>query len=286
MTLSLPLELQFEVLGHIISEYTLYNDVCRSCLIACCLVCMAWLPICQRALLDAVDLHTYKQLIRFCDRLSSTHAPVYTPTTSLSLNSTHGDKPLHHVAPLFLANKLPFLRTLSIWGSSKTAFVVRSVLTMHINHFRATTYLKLWDLEFQSIWDFRRLVVAFPALVTLDIFSIGLHNIETFQQQRRIPSLGPGSQKLRHLSISSCSGWDPLWLWVVSPTSQYRRTQNVPPYPMLSLHDIRTIGEVNDMIHKTLEPPSWKIEWEYDEGEQQCKLKSLNYRGAPNTPNL
>lgn len=288
MSHSLPLELQFKVLSYLAipgfasddtSEvvFSIFRDHLpfRSALITCCLVCGAWLPICQRMLLHTVYLSSYDQFKGFCDRLSSTGSPISAHTTSLALLSefdTHNDKPFYHLAPLFLMTKLPFLQRLWIWGGCKikTPFVVRSVLTMHLNNFQAVTFLGLRFLKFQSFWDFRRLVVAFPNLIYLTLEAVMLHNLDPFQQHGRIPSLGPGAQKLMYLSFDTCFGWDPLWLWVVSRPPQHRHVQNVRPYPMLSLCDIQIIRGTSERGNFNS-----SIKWEHNdsEGQQHCRLQ-------------
>ncbi len=177
--LVLPPNLQTRILGYIEGEYFIIKDRTTT-LATCCLVCQAWLRICQKALMMTITLRSLTHLKSLVAMLPSTTHPIGTYVIELSLASDE-DKPFHHIVPLYLASKLISLQQLNLQGKGGgSAFVVHPSSVMHFTRFRAVTTLKLFHMTFQSFWNFRRFLASLPALSDLHIDRVELSNTHPF----------------------------------------------------------------------------------------------------------
>lgn len=223
----LPVKLQLRILGHLEWDIWEADDRSRT-LASCCLVCRAWCLMCQRELLSVTTIWTRRQLRRLMAILSSETCSIGAYITQLSLvaDSDAEDKSFHHMALFYLPTKLPSVRCLILHGTYIPVSLNRSSvyplyldhpsIPMHLKHFTTVTELHLSDIAFQSFWEFRRLVVALPALSSLYISAIDVvGDPDPFQKSdRRVPSLFSVPWNLVHLSLAVSTAWNPLWLWV------------------------------------------------------------------------
>lgn len=263
----LPLRIQVEVLGHLRKWKgweELVDDI--PTLHSCSLVCKAWCRVCQRKLLrvEGVEINNHRKLERFVALLSSSAVnPIGTYVTHLELWGN-----ICHIAPFYLATKLPSLRRLNIIVPYPDPFVVRSSLVMHLKHFRTVTELELSWVQFQSFWELRRLVVALPALSTLHLYEVELVDPNPFQ--KRVPSLLTFPQNLTCVSVSS-STLNPLWLWAYPFRTQYQKPTDHHSRPLLTQHDTGVIWEFFHYICRGRLGWGSKFKWLYDEDDQLCE---------------
>lgn len=269
---SLPFELQMQVLDYLEWDESDYRIGSREqTLVSCCLVCRAWRSICQRALLRTISLQTHRQLQSLREALSSaTHSSTY--TTKLSLNNREH---IYRVAPIYLATKLLCLRHLLVLGpfGGNTPFVFHSSIIMHLKHFRTITELRLLHITFQSFWDFRRFVVALPALSRLHMMEVGLSGSDPFLGRNgRIPSLLLTPRNLTHVDqpIGSrySEDWNPFWIWVAPLQSRRREPKNPQFRPSLTPRDANTIKELVELDSEVFHGA---FDWSCNEKEGQCK---------------
>ncbi len=208
----LPLNVQLEVLGHVPPwDWDPEHKQMTRPLISCSLVCKAWCRICQRKLLRNVKIWNKEELERLVALLSSATHPIGTYIIQLSLWND-----LCQIALLYLATKLPSLRCLDLGSSYPRAgpFIIRSSDVMHLKHFRTVTELRLYGVDFQSFWDFRRLIVALPALSTLRLDRISL--VESNPSQKPnwgIPSLFTFPQHLTCVTVHNFQDLNLLYMW-------------------------------------------------------------------------
>lgn len=268
----LPLKLQGKVLGHLEEPTKWYgwmaDDDVRT-LLSCCLVCKAWCRICQKKLLKFLSILNRTKLERVVASLSSATHPIGTCVTRLILS-----RDTCHIAPFYLATKLPSLRHLVIHGPYHGPFVVRSSLVVLLKYFKTVNELSLFGVRFQSFWDFRRLVVALPALSTLHLEDVDLLDSNPPRSSYgRLRSLSTFPQNLIDLSVilkgSDCN-WNPLWMWATPFQTRHQ--------PLLTRHDADVIWEFIQFVHSS----SWRhkrsrIMCSFDESHQQCERVILPY---------
>lgn len=272
---TLPLKLQVEVLGHLREWSGWCANEDSETLLSCCLVCKAWCRIAQRKLLTGsnISIYNHKQLERVVASLSSATHPIGTYVTHLSLQREMCD-----IAPFYLATKLSSLRRLNINGYyPHNLFVVRSLLVMHLKHFQTVTELMLSDVQFQSFWDFCRLIVALPALSTLRLWNVYLLTSNPPRSSYgRLPSLSTFPQKFIDLSVILIGigwNWNPLWMWATPFQTRHR--------PFITRHDADVIWEFIQFVHSSDSDRKWsqcsKIMWSFDESHQQCEYAITSY---------
>ncbi|RPD55714.1 hypothetical protein L226DRAFT_307181 [Lentinus tigrinus ALCF2SS1-7] len=179
----------------------------------CALVCRAWLPRSRVELFEDIpilDERTYDLLVERVLR-SETMSRYLTSVNSLVLGRSYTSDPPSKAARLFFvefAGKLPGLGTLCVFDIDFThqgPFVRWPLL---LSQFRTITFLMLWNCQFSSFSDVRRLLTALPLLSTLNIDALtwpvvsqGLVHLQTTPRLRtywsqlhtlRIYPLSPG----------------------------------------------------------------------------------------------
>lgn len=268
----LPWELQLHVLDHL-EDLEAKRRISRA-LAACCRVCKAWFRICHKMFLKRISLVDPRQLKGLLTTLSSSTHPIGTYIVDLKLGNS-----LYHIATIYLATRLPSLDCLVIDGGGQSFKSHRSVVA-HLKYFRTVTELKLMNIKFQSFWDFRRLVVALPALSNLHI-SVGVHlpSSDPFQRlDGRVPSLFSTAHNLKHISFKTKLGWNPLWIWILPFPTRHRKLSNTPLLPpILTPHDAETIQKLVT-LPKNGGHDFQTFDWSYSEKQQQCKML---YSGSP-----
>lgn len=267
----LPFELHLEVLKSLVSHTWDPGDRVRT-LATCSLVCWDWCRLCQIGLMRAISLRSRRQLTKLVTSLSSATYPSGAHVIELSL----AGEDIHHIAPVYLATKVPSLRRLVIDGGPKLdhqtipkLYPVPSLLTMHLNHFRAVTELCLSNVAFQSFWDFRRLIVALPTLSNLRLSNIHLPIPSPFRRHGgRVPSLYTSPRNLSHLYIRSEIDWNPLWIWVIPFQTRPHKSRNLHLHPVLTPHDAETIWKLSNLDERLDEI---SFDWLYNEEQQRCE---------------
>ncbi len=274
----LPFELQSKVLGYIASNNWGFKERTQI-LASCCLVCKIWCHICQKEL-SRISLRTYDQLESLVTTLSSSTHPISTHITELSLDTPEGeDEPFYHVPLLYLAMKLPSLRRLVVNGSDQPSttlqdgaryvYLGHSSVVMQLKHFRTVTEFSLSNITFQSFWEFRRVIVALPALQRLHIGWVGLPDSDPFQMPHgSVPSLLSAPRNLTRLLVEISEQWNPLWIWVTPSQTRQRELRNAYLRPFLTPRDAEILQKLvtnNAMIFEGT------FDWSFNEEHKRCK---------------
>ncbi len=269
-SLPLPLNIQVHVLSHIEWDGRETNDDSRA--LACCrLVCKAWSHLCRRKLLRTVFLRDWEGLNSVVASLTSQSATHLICTYITQLDLYHD---MCHVAPLYLAKRLPSLRRLVLWRpETHTPLIVRSSLVMHLKHFRTVSELVLDNITFQSFWDFHRLTISLPALSFLQLLSVDLLDSDPFHSPHgRVPSLFAFPQSLTELYVQVPSGWNPLWIWITPFQTRRLKLSNPCSRPLLTLHDADIMWEPAKFV--AVDNDRYGIDsylgWSFNQDRQQC----------------
>ncbi|RPD68514.1 hypothetical protein L226DRAFT_576328 [Lentinus tigrinus ALCF2SS1-7] len=154
--------------------YRTFRPSLSHTLAMCALVCRAWLPRSRIELFENIlirDDHTYDLLV---ERVlhSVTMSPNLASVDSLRLGRFNRSDPRSKAGRLFFlefAGKLPGLRTLSVFNVDFTHQRPSVTWPLLLSQFRTITSLKLFDCQFSSFSDVRRLLTALPLLSTLVI---------------------------------------------------------------------------------------------------------------------
>lgn len=174
-------------------------------------------------------------------------------------------------------------------SKSEAMSVSHPSVIMHLKHFTTVTELSLANMTFQSYWEFRRFVVALPALSDLHLDNILLtHSDPIWRHIRRSPSLFSAPQNLTHLSIGSPLSWNPLWIWVTFVQTQHQTPKNPDLHPFLIPHDAETMWNLMPLEydavrwHKTTPVKRggqlwYRFSWSYNENHQQCMCPTSAY---------
>ncbi len=216
--------------------------------------------------------------------------PIGTFIVELSFPSNDGVNPLYHIALFYLAKKLPSLRSLVIDGGdtpdiddphllsplSRTAtqltYHAHSSLIAHLKHFSTVTQLRLSHMMFQSFWDFRRFIIAFPELSTLHLDRVDLPGSYPFQRRDgRVPSLLSVPQNLTSISAYGMK-WNPLWIWVVPPQTRHRRPRIPHLLPSLTPHEAEAVYKLVVSLKFGHYRLNGAFDWMYNEEHQRCKF--------------
>ncbi|RPD55306.1 hypothetical protein L226DRAFT_205774 [Lentinus tigrinus ALCF2SS1-7] len=142
----------------------------------CALVCRTWLPRSRARLFEDIciqDQRTYDLLFERVVR-SETMSPYLAFAKSLRFHYDEEDR-LSLAARLFFvefAGKLPELRTLEFWNIDLTHQRPSVKWPLLLSQFHSITCLTLWDCQFSSFHDVRRLLTALPLLSTFHIWRL------------------------------------------------------------------------------------------------------------------
>ncbi len=275
MQIQFPVEVELEVLQYLEPSFShgkLEWRSVTSTLVSCCLVCKAWRPICQKYLMKIVHLRSRKQLEGIVPVL---HSAIHlgTSTRKLDLLPVKGEQPFHHVVPFYLATKLPSLERLQINGKTEAGFFpVHASLPMQLNQFRLVTSLALYSCLFQSFWDFRRVIVAFPALASLNISYTTWP--DPFQRIGRPPPLLFTAQKLVEVSWNGNIGWQVVFLWATTLKPQALKVDPVTYgqlCPVFTVDYARFIGEIIMSSKQAKSKLQNHLHWSFDSKGHQCE---------------
>lgn len=259
----LPLELDFQVLGYIVSNNWEPEDRTQA-LSTCCLVCLAWYDFCKTKFYTIL-LRSQKQLKQLRTSLSSAAYPISTNVTELTLT---GNEHIYRVAPIHFMKRFPSLKHLAIEGTKRMVpFAPHRSLLMALERFETVTELSLSRLDFQSFWHFRRFIVALPALSHLRLSNVHLPDFDPFNQ--RVPSLYSTPRNLTSIMANSIK-WNPLWLWVLPIHTLPRSTGNPHPRPFLTSSDGGIMAKLVQ-LRKSRFQTRKDFNWMYYEEHQQCK---------------
>lgn len=292
MPRQLPLELQIIILlylgdqdpllGGSLNQAKAYPSWVHT-LVSCSLVCSAWTPICQKYLLRTSYLGSRRQMEKMTSGISATTKPIGSYVTQLRLFSLTwpDNQPFHHLVPLYLAKRLPFLRELRIDGSGiqtngrkDVIFPITTQLLMHLSHFHNLIYLRLGNYHFQSFWDLRRFVVAFPSLSILHLDHV---TWPPFFEELRVkgsPSLLYTACKLSRVSWVGCPPYyhELFWLWVTSSQPAAMSVRDVGPskdrYPAFTKRDAIAMGQ---FARCEWQSTQGSLSWSYDKQHRCCK---------------
>lgn len=246
-------------------------------LVSCSLVCKAWVPLSQMYLMRDVRLLTRRGLRSMASIVSSPSKPFGSHVVHLSLRDRGQDGVFRHLLPHYLAIKLPSLRALEIQGDpalrKQDLFFVKSSLTMYINQFLSLSHLQLYHHRFQSFWDLRRVIVAFPVLTTLHLSNIVWPSLT----ERPLPSAIFPAPNLRYVWISECVEQNSiLWFWAVSspPKTTALLSKMAGPLPILTASDLRII------MHLTATFPllfgtTIEYRWAEDKQHNHCEYNAF-----------
>lgn len=289
----LPIGLQVQVLGHLRIESNRWEPQARmQALASCCLVCRNWYDICHRELFGAasISLRTLRQLGGLVAAMSSATAnPLGRSIVTLSFTSIAGIDPVYRVAPLYLATKLPSLQHVFIDGGDRPdtdhphflslirrtptqrTFHGHTSLIVHLKYFTTVTRLRLSHMTFQSFWDFRRFVVALPALSHLRLDWIDLPDADPFRRPHgRVPSLFSAPRNLISIHATSLT-WNPLWIWVMLHPAKPQQSRNPGVHPCLTPGDAETIYNLAFGLKFHDDKLNGIFSWSYNEGLQSCE---------------
>lgn len=261
----LPFELHIQILDHLKSSGS-------QTLVICCLVCKAWLQYCRPEVSRTISLRAHIQLKRLKAALSSSTYPIGSYTKELILA---GDEQIYHIAPIYLARKLPALQRLAVIlgeESGTRSFAVHPSVNQYLKHFRTVTELELSLMTLQSFWEFRRFVVALPALSYLHLDSVEMSSSHPFSRpDGRRPQLLSAPKSLIHLSFHLVK-WNPLWVWIIPSQNQRHEPRDPRLRPSLTPHEARTIWELFRLPYRNgNDSLNGSFGWSYKEEYQQCK---------------
>ncbi len=252
---------------------------------------------------DHLSAHP-RQLESLVGTLPSSPHPISAYIAELRL-----DDPLYRVAPLYLATKLSSLRHLVINGDDQrvtppagplrwrrepprrvSQYFGHPSLTMYLKPFRSVTELSLSYIVFQSFWDFRRFIVALPALSSLYLEEVHIPGSDPYQRpDGRVPSLFSAPRNLNLLSTRSDDSefeWNPLWIWVTPLRTRHRKPNSERVRPFLTPRDAGTIRELleyRENLRSSISRSNmWPrrgdamrnatLNWSYNEEERECKF--------------
>lgn len=290
-TTSLPFELQWMVLVHLDSlkehqeEERLLNPPASeqthitNTLKSCGLVCKAWFLICRRFLMKNVRLSSRNHLEDLALSGSSIVGSPFPHIVNLVLTTSLNEsnpRPFHHLFPHYFSTKMPSLFRLYIIEDKNpnrpVIFPVPRSITMHLGHFRTLTKLRLVHLQFQSLWDLRRLVISPPSLSSLWLRDVSWPS--PFEEPLRVPSLISTPHKLSEVKISEClRHWEIFWVWTTScaPTTSAtaESTSREHTLPAFTTRDTVILsGLVEKFLPVTITP---QILWSYREERHSCE---------------
>lgn len=293
------------ILGNLYEERTNYYTELDGLtpLRSCSVVCKAWFPICRNYLMKAVHIRSRSQLEEVLSALRSNRGDAlgFHSTNKLLLGQTHctDNRPFHHLAIHYLPPKLP--RTKDLWfqlpvrvdqlqenrqeGTSEVhetaTFPIPSSFPLMMRQFRALTHLVFWECRFDSLWDFRRIVVALPVLSDLTLRSITWP--PPFETHPVSPIFFHTASQLVNVTINNCPrSWEVIWLWTTSVTissltplvsqSQFHNNQNqgvIRHCPAFTTREAPFLGRVLEQLSFTDEIP--KAQWSHDRVSNTCR---------------
>ena len=143
---------------------------------------------------------------------------------------------------------------------------------MQLRHFGTVASIKLYDVVFQSFWDFRRFIVAFSALSYLEIDNVQLRSSPSFQLPGVLPSLLPGACNLSTLCIYNIKSWNPLWLWVTTIRRKYSKDTSRRSSSALSPYDANSFWLLLKLGHQPRLNNFHEFTRQYDEENEECEL--------------
>lgn len=288
MSRPIPFELQIMILDHLFDARSLSHSLddpllsprdpeLIATLKSCCLVCLSWLPICRRRLMENLCFHTRSQVDEVLSALASGRGELLCQelTTRLILRAPQASrdrKAFHHVAIHHLSRRLTSLQTLCVIGDRLATFPVPTTLMIHIGQMQTLTTLHLVKHTFQSFWDLRRLVTALPSLCYLKLIDVTWPPPQ-LDAPMRLPSLLKTASRLSQIVLEGISsGWEVLLFWTT--TAQPKHSDSIlrrgakHPYPSLTTEDAYTIGALLRSSWRSLQNSVFS--WEYSDSPAMC----------------